>query len=443
MRDPRFRASLEQIVLTLATALGTTGCGISTEGYEPVSCDSAPLPLADLSLDSPADYVELISRESYDDTVAWTSESATGTPCATATDVGACEAAIAAATSTTGFQLGQCVQVCTTYALIVNRGDDVSVVDSLDLALAELGTIDAAAEAVMVARMNGYSVSCDDPDRGGVRAAGDGWEVIATRMTSDCAPIIVERYQLGVSADGVVTEILDEIESRDASACVGRRPSGLCPARSRGRSALGAWLAETAHLELAAVHAFEELDAEMAAHGAPAELRRGLAAARRDEIRHGRVMRRIAARFGGQVATPVVSRRPVRPLEEIARDNAVEGCVRETYGALFGRWQALHAADPEIRAAMGRIADDEARHAELSWALADWMESRLDEHARARVRAARDAALAALAAEVEAVPVEAPVAELAGLPSASVRVALAAQLAALVADRAAAQAPRA
>ena len=437
MTDPRFTRSLEQIVLTLATSLGAVSCGFSAKGYDPVSCgpDYTPSLLADLSLDSSADYVELLSRESYDTTGAWTSVDSVGTPCATATDASACEASIAAATSDAGFALGQCVQVCTSYLMVINRGDTVSVVDSAEGVLVELGSIDTASEAVMVAGMGAYSVSCDEVERGGVRAVEGGWELLATRMTSSCAPIIVERYQLSVSADGTLTELASEIYSRDASACVGRRPSGLEPARSRGRGALGAWLAEIAHLEQAAVYAFEELEAEMEAHGAPEELRRNLARARRDEVRHGRKMRRIAERFGGCVTTPVVRRRPIRALEEIARDNAVEGCVRETYGALFGQWQALSAEDPEIRAAMTRIAADEARHAALSWALAAWMESRLDPDAVARVKAAQAEALATLCVDAEEAPMADGLARLAGLPSASVRSALAEQLRALVVAR--------
>lgn len=442
MRDPRFTRSLEQLVLALAASLGTTGCGISTEGYEPLACDEnyQPQLLADLSLPTPADFVELLSRESYDESGAWTSVDSVGSACASASDVDACQDAIAAATSDTGFPMGQCVQICTNYMLIVNRGDEVEVIDTAEGVRALIGDIDAAAEAAMIARMGAYSMSCDDAERGGVRAAGEGWEVIATRITSDCAPIIEERYQLGVSADGELTELASEVLSRDASACIGRRPRGLVPARARGRDAAGAWLAEIARLEMAAVYAFEELDQELAEHGAPASLRREMARARRDEIRHGRKMARIATRFGGCVTPPTVRRRPTRSLEAIALDNAVEGCVRETYGALFGRWQALMAEDPEVRATMTRIAEDEARHAELSWALAAWMEPRLEPAARARVLAARAEALAGLArdGEDDAAPLDAVAARLLGMPSAEIRAALADQLRALVAEREAA-----
>ena len=44
-------------------------------------------------------------------------------------------------------------------------------------------------------------------------------------------------------------------------------------------------------------------------------------------------------------------------LEEIALENAVEGCVRETFGALLATLPGCDCdKDPAIRAAMARIA---------------------------------------------------------------------------------------
>ncbi|NIS36796.1 MAG: ferritin-like domain-containing protein, partial [Actinobacteria bacterium] len=45
---------------------------------------------------------------------------------------------------------------------------------------------------------------------------------------------------------------------------------------------------------------------------------------------------------------PVIEDAPVRTAYEIALENAVEGCVRETFGALVGAHQALRASDPSI-----------------------------------------------------------------------------------------------
>src|SRR4029079_4274037 len=76
-----------------------------------------------------------------------------------------------------------------------------------------------------------------------------------------------------------------------------------------------------------------------------------------------------------------------RPLAEVAIENAVEGCVRETFGAMMATYQAAHAEDAEIARIMRRVARDETRHAALSWAVARWAWPALDEAARAALAA--------------------------------------------------------
>lgn len=67
----------------------------------------------------------------------------------------------------------------------------------------------------------------------------------------------------------------------------------------------------------------------------------------------------------------------MRPLAALAAENAIEGCARESYGALVAAWQATHAIDDDVRAAYASIARDEARHALLSAAIDDWARTRL------------------------------------------------------------------
>jgi hypothetical protein len=95
---------------------------------------------------------------------------------------------------------------------------------------------------------------------------------------------------------------------------------------------------------------------------------------------------------------------PIRDLEAIAVENAVEGCVREAFGALVASWQAVAAVDPLVRATMARIARDETRHAALALQIAGWLRGRLDTAARVRVEQARRAALADLASAVREPP---------------------------------------
>ncbi len=173
--------------------------------------------------------------------------------------------------------------------------------------------------------------------------------------------------------------------------CTGRRPDGLEQMQSVGCDELGRYFTEVAHLEAASVVAFRAIGRQLAVYGAPTSLRRAARRATRDEIAHARITRTLAERFGGRYVPPQVTAKPAPSLETVASENATEGCVRETFGALLATYQAEHATDPQVRRTMRRIARDEARHAALAWRIANWAENRLDAVAKGRVRAARQA----------------------------------------------------
>jgi hypothetical protein len=174
----------------------------------------------------------------------------------------------------------------------------------------------------------------------------------------------------------------------------GRRPAGLAdPNHVPARSAAGAWLAHAAWLEAASVHAFLHLAQELETHGAPRALVKLAIAAAKDEVRHTTMMTHLAKRFGGELPLVDVELPGMRTLEEIAIENAAEGCVRETWGAVLALWQSNVAQDREVRETFAAIAKDEARHAALAWAVDAWIQPQLDEAARARVAAARESAI--------------------------------------------------
>jgi hypothetical protein len=208
----------------------------------------------------------------------------------------------------------------------------------------------------------------------------------------------------------------------------GRKPEGLQPhppgppPRRQGGGSVketadptGEWLARLAWMEAASGHAFRGLRSELAERGAPPSLVRAAERAEGDERRHARVTSRLARGRGGRVARVSVKRRRARSLEAFARENAIEGCVREAFAALVATWQARHAPDPEIAVAMAEIAADETRHAALAWAIDAWACPQLDALARRSTRAAMQGALRALRCEVAALPPT--LARAAGLPS--------------------------
>jgi hypothetical protein len=181
------------------------------------------------------------------------------------------------------------------------------------------------------------------------------------------------------------------VECTIANNCggAGRRPHGFASRRRTTGDVLTAWLAGTAALEGAAVDAFVTLRAELAAHKAPRALLRACTRAARDEVAHARVMGELTRRRGGPIVPWTRAPRRRRSLEAIAIENAVEGCVRETWAALCAWVQTADAEDADVRKAMARIAKDETEHAALALEVDTWTRTRLRPSARRRVDAAR------------------------------------------------------
>jgi hypothetical protein len=128
-------------------------------------------------------------------------------------------------------------------------------------------------------------------------------------------------------------------------------------------------------------------------------------------------MQALARRHGALM--PEVDILPFQPrsLEAMCTENAVEGCVRETFGALVTGWQARTAGDAEVRRALGPISRDELRHAELAWAVDTWAAGRLTPPERERILQLRSEALSALEHEVSSQPPPEHFVREAGVPS--------------------------
>lgn len=159
--------------------------------------------------------------------------------------------------------------------------------------------------------------------------------------------------------------------------CEGRQTAGVGRPLVRRDMSIGDYLSTCSYLESESVHAFARLRTELAAHGAPRDLLDASEEAERDEVRHTEMTRALARRFGGAPLIASVGAVDVRPFFEVARENAVEGCVRETYGAVVALVRAARSKDPHLREAMLSIARDECKHAELSWRIIAWTLPRL------------------------------------------------------------------
>jgi len=281
-------------------------------------------------------------------------------------------------------------------ALVVRQANDLRVVRSQAELENLIGGIDSPADAALLESLRFTGLVCTEDDDAGADPRGF---LLHTIVGGGCGEGDDIEQQVVLVNDKGGRSILEErlIERADPGCAVGRRPAGLwklqrspCTGSSSPRaraSAVGAFFASMAHLEAASVTAFEQLVRDLRCHSAPRGLIARTERARRDEIRHARVTASLARRYGGRPVRPTIRRTAPRSLLELASDNATEGCVRETYGALVAHVQTRQARSPVVRRALMGIAHDETQHAGLSWDLAAWTRSRLSPTEQRRVAA--------------------------------------------------------
>lgn len=137
-----------------------------------------------------------------------------------------------------------------------------------------------------------------------------------------------------------------------------------------------AWLAG-ARMEHASIAAFSMLSLRLLSLGAPPELIARTHAAALDEIEHARLAFELASAYGGASVGPApfteVARAPAScDLATLAIETLIDGCWNETVASLEAELAADRAEDPVVVAVLAKIADDEARHAELAFSILRW-----------------------------------------------------------------------
>ncbi len=411
MRSPRTLRALFQTVATMTLACGGTtfgnsdgggggdggsiDSGVDRTGFDLDVCEGTTYhPVTGLSEQVPVDYVELRSEQQQ-----WTDAmppmvnvtDKEGTVCAKAMDLPACSSKLANLRTQAGWMIdgygGGPAQVIQYEYVAYTRADEVNAVTTVPALTTFLMPIDTVKDAALIAHSSGHRIVCDGRKNG--RKTASGWELI-TQTGHTCGPNTgIDEHIVSVSTGGTLIVVSSvRIRNGDMNCAIGRRPEGLIHVPTTG-DGVGAFFAAAAHLEAASVVAFERLAEELHVHGAPSELIRDALRAAKDEVRHARATRNVAERYGAQCSPACVDERPIRDLLTIATENAVEGCVRETFGALVATYQSLRAEDPMIARLMKRIAVDETRHASLAWRIAAWADAQLSDEERARVREAR------------------------------------------------------
>lgn len=216
------------------------------------ACD-APLPplLSNLTPAEPVDYVELrIQKFLLDDGGLGEMMAAErfGAACATATDVDACTAKVAAAAPADrqdgwrfdgdhqGPGLGVDRQV-----IVLTRGDDVTVLSRTDEVRSFLGSIDSFEEARLLLLTGNNPLECTTDPRSGWRKNDDGsFELLIAGR--ECGTMYGYRRRFRVSADGVITLVSGTSSAARLEQVCGRRPDGLASA-SPGSEGVGTFFA--------------------------------------------------------------------------------------------------------------------------------------------------------------------------------------------------------
>jgi hypothetical protein len=167
------------------------------------------------------------------------------------------------------------------------------------------------------------------------------------------------------------------------------------PVGSRDEALARAWL-DDALAEHASIASFARFTLELLAHGAPSALVAAAQQAAADEVEHARLCFALARRYGGEALGPGPLDLTGVSLGGSLGDAVLaafrEGCVGETLAALVAAEQLRVATDPEARACLARIAEDEARHAELAWRFVAWALPRLSPAERALLVIPREVA---------------------------------------------------
>ena len=321
-----------------------------------------------LNLPEPVDYLGVYLNQSAGASTVYQS---TGTPCSGAADQAECQAALAAGPSAGFPYQNLSYPAVPTYVppyvfmyLAYTRGKSVGFIADRPQLNAFLGEIDTANEAGLVFLSMGVGPACN-----AILENAAAYYYTTPLLSMPCSFMAPVGYSFSVNHAG---EVRSTQTVGIAMPCVGRRPVGLSSEPMASLCPLGDYYASVAHLEGAAVLAFDVMARELKRFGAPYDLQLRARRARADEERHHRLMAAFARREGGVVPCVRAVVQGERSLLAAALENAVEGCVREAWGALSAHYQAATAADPEARQLWHGVAIDESEHAELSLALHDW-----------------------------------------------------------------------
>ena len=148
---------------------------------------------------------------------------------------------------------------------------------------------------------------------------------------------------------------------------------------------LGGYFARSAQEEMTAVFAFQEMLQNLKSFNAPQKLLDDCERAICDEKRHTIMMSNMAKRHGCESAVVKLPKQQKVSILELAKHNAIAGCIEETWSALIAEHQSKHTK--QYAKLFGIIAKDEIFHAQLSWDIHQWLMTKLSEKEQQEINA--------------------------------------------------------
>lgn len=142
------------------------------------------------------------------------------------------------------------------------------------------------------------------------------------------------------------------------------------------REQIYSYYLKAAQMEHASIAAFARFALQLLQLGAPAELVQQAGEAQLDETRHAEICFALASHYGQTTVGPgpldVSGALSPMSLMQIVELCVLEGCIGESMAALEVSEAAAAASDPNLSALLQRIAEDELRHAALSYRFVRW-----------------------------------------------------------------------
>jgi len=146
---------------------------------------------------------------------------------------------------------------------------------------------------------------------------------------------------------------------------------------SEERAAIAKEWSNNGLAEHASVASFSRFSLQLMAAAAPSELVSGAHSAAIDEVDHAKLCFGIASAIGGHPVAPGAF--PVKTVEidsklsKILESVISEVCIEETLSAIRAAQRLNMVEHPAVKAALTKIAKDEAKHAALGWKTARWI----------------------------------------------------------------------